>query len=151
MSWLIGIHFGSGRSAIRRWLSWLASRWEGEGGSDRNTELWFPEVTGRASLHRISVTCARIGVSSQSPLPPRLRRFGQNPFLDIFEGKNSWVGWKCQIFFQDLQKSSGVVIVSGGRGLQWCSHVTNLHGLARPWSGDDVKFRRVGLLCLYSD
>lgn len=151
MSWLIGIHFGGGRSVIRRWLSWLASRWEGEGSSTRNTELWLPEVTGRASLSSISVTFAGIGVSSWSPLPPMLWQFGQNPLLDIFEEKNSRVGWKWQIFFQDLQNSSGGVIVSGGRGLQRCSHVTNLHGLAGPRSGDDVKFRGDGSLCLYSD
>lgn len=92
MSWLIGIHFGSGRSAIRRWLSWLAARWEGGGGSSRNTELWFPEVTGRASLHWIDVPRAGIGVPSWSPLPPSDSLVRTLSWLFLRERICEWVG-----------------------------------------------------------
>lgn len=76
---------------------------------------------------------------------------GQNPFLAVFKGKNLGVGWKCQVSSQDFPKSSGfIIITTWGRRLQWWHYrvIHFLQCLLRPWLGDEVKFRDVGLQCL---
>lgn len=59
-----------------------------------------------------------------------------------------WVG-NARSSFKTCKRVLLLLLLLVGAGV--CSDVTNLHGLGRPWSGDDVKFRGDGSLCLYSD
>lgn len=68
-------------------------------------------------------------------------------WIFLRERIHEWVGNARSSFKTCIRVLVLLLLVGAGV----CSDVTNLHGLARPWSGDDVKFRGDGSLCLYSN
>lgn len=123
MSWLIGIHFGSGRSAIRRRLSWLGSRWEGEAGRSWNRATVFPRL--------LREHCCHSGALLLFVLVPHVLRtwcpsillywwccdtVWSKPFPGCFWGKEFVSGWKSRSALKTCKRALVFLLLPGVGG-----------------------------------